>query len=44
VVIEAGLPIAHVAGELGIPSETLRAWVRQKEASKGLRSGSGHGG
>jgi transposase len=36
-VIESGRPIAHVARDLGIPSETLRKWVRQKEADEGLR-------
>jgi transposase len=37
VVIESGRPIAHVARDLGIPSETLRKWVRQVEADEGLR-------
>ena len=32
-----GRPIAHVARDLGIPSETLRKWVRQLEADEGLR-------
>jgi transposase len=36
-VIESGRPIAHVARDLGIPSETLRRWVRQQEADQGLR-------
>jgi transposase len=36
-VIESGRPIAHVARDLGIPSETLRKWVRRKEADEGLR-------
>ena len=36
-VIESGRPIAHVARDLGIPSETLRTWVRQQEADLGLR-------
>ena len=36
-VIESGRPIAHVARDLGIPSETLRKWVRQQEADRGLR-------
>lgn len=36
-VIESGRPIAHVARDLGIPSETLRKWVRQQEADQGLR-------
>jgi transposase len=37
VVIESGRPIAHVAGDLGVPSETLRKYVRRVEADKGLR-------
>jgi transposase len=37
VVIESGRPIAHVARDLGVPSETLRRYVRQIEADKGLR-------
>ena len=37
VVIESGRPIAHVARDLGIPSETLRKYVRQLEADEGLR-------
>ena len=36
-VIESGRPVAHVARDLGIPSETLRTWVRRKEADQGLR-------
>lgn len=36
-VMESGRPIAHVARDLGIPSETLRKWVRQLEADEGLR-------
>jgi transposase len=39
VVIESGRPIAHVARDLGIPPETLRKWVRQKEADEGLLPG-----
>ena len=39
VVIESGRPIAHVARELGVPSETLRRYVRQLEADEGLRPG-----
>jgi transposase len=37
VVIESGRPIAHVARELGVPSETLRRYLRQLEADEGLR-------
>ncbi|MCD6728135.1 MAG: transposase [Solirubrobacteraceae bacterium] len=37
VVIESGRPIAHVARDLGIPSESLRRHVRQVEADEGLR-------
>src|SRR3954466_10983033 len=36
-VIETGRPIAHVARDLGVPSETLRKYVRQVEADEGLR-------
>src|SRR3954453_955500 len=36
-VIETGRPIAHVARDLGGPSETLRKYVRQVEADEGLR-------
>jgi transposase len=35
--IESGRPIAHVAKDLGLPSETLRKRVRQAEADQGLR-------
>jgi hypothetical protein len=35
--IESGRPIAQVARDLGIPSETLRRHVRQAEADQGLR-------
>src|SRR3954467_5789914 len=35
--MESGRPIAHVARDLGIPSETLRKWVRRKEADEGQR-------
>jgi transposase len=38
VVLESGRPIAHVARDLGVPSETLRKYVRQLEADEGLRS------
>lgn len=37
VVIESGRPIARVARDLGVPSETLRRHVRQLEADEGLR-------
>ena len=36
-VFESGRPIAHVARDLGIPSETLRTYVRRVEADEGLR-------
>jgi transposase len=36
-VFESGRPIAHVARDLGVPSETLRKYVRQVEADQGLR-------
>jgi transposase len=35
--IESGRPVAHVAKDLGLPSETLRLRVRQAEADGGLR-------
>ena len=34
-VFESGRPIAHVAADLGLPSETLRKYVRQVEANEG---------
>jgi len=37
VVLESGRPIAHVARDLGVPSESLRRYVRQVEANEGLR-------
>ncbi len=37
VVLESDRPIAHVARDLGIPSETLRKYVRRLEADEGLR-------
>jgi len=37
VVLESGRPIAHVARDLGVPAETLRRHVRQREADEGLR-------
>src|SRR4051812_43760966 len=36
-VFESGRPIAHVARDLGVPSETLRKYVRQLEADEGQR-------
>ena len=36
-VFDSGRPIAHVARDLGVPSETLRKYVRQLEADQGLR-------
>ncbi len=36
-VFESGRPIAHVASDLGLPSETLRKYVRQVEANEGRR-------
>ena len=36
-VFESGRPIAHVARDLGVPSETLRRYVRQLEADEGRR-------
>ena len=36
-VFDSGRPIAHVARDLGLPSETLRKYVRQIEADEGLR-------
>jgi transposase len=36
-VFESGRPIAHVAKDLGIESETLRKHVRQVEADEGRR-------
>ena len=35
--LESGRPIAHVARDLGVPSETLRKYVRQVEADEGRR-------
>ena len=35
--LESGRPIAHVARDLGIHSETLRKRVRQAEADSGKR-------
>ena len=36
-VFESGRPISHVAADLGVPSETLRKYVRQVEANEGRR-------
>jgi transposase len=36
-VFESNRPIAHVARDLGVPSETLRKHVRQIEADEGRR-------
>jgi transposase len=36
-VFESGRPIAHVARDLGVHSETLRKYVRQVEANEGRR-------
>src|SRR5258708_6211638 len=36
-VMESGRPVAHVAADLGIHSETLRKRVRQAEADSGAR-------
>ena len=36
-VFESGRPVAHVAADLGLPSETLRKYVRQVEANEGRR-------
>jgi transposase len=35
--LESGRPVAHVAKDLGLPSETLRKRVRRAEADGGLR-------
>src|ERR1700691_5417946 len=37
-VFESNRPIAHVAADLGLPSETLRKHVRQVEADEGRRT------
>ena len=38
-VFESGRPIAQVAADLGIPSETLRRYVRRVEVDTGRREG-----
>jgi transposase len=38
-VFESGRPIAHVAADLGLPSETLHKRVRQAEIDTGRRQG-----
>ena len=35
--IDSGRPVAHVAKDIGLPSETLRKAVRRAEADQGLR-------
>jgi transposase len=35
--LESGRPVAHVAADIGVPSETLRKAVRRAEADQGLR-------
>ena len=35
--LESGRPVAHVAADIGLPSETLRKAVRRAEADQGLR-------
>lgn len=37
--MDSGRPIAQVAEDLGIGSESLRKWVRQAEADAGTGSG-----
>ena len=38
-VFESGRPVAQVAADLGIPSETLRRYVRRVEVDEGRREG-----
>ncbi len=40
--IESGRPVAHVAADIGLPSETLRKAVRRAEADQGSAPGSAH--
>jgi transposase len=35
--LESGRPVARVAADIGLPSETLRKAVRRAEADQGLR-------
>jgi transposase len=35
--LESGRPVAHVAADIGMPSDTLRKAVRRAEADQGLR-------
>jgi transposase len=35
--LESGRPVAHVAADIGLPSETLRKAVRRAEADQGVR-------
>jgi len=35
--LESGRPVAHIASDIGLPSETLRKAVRRAEADQGLR-------
>lgn len=37
-VVESGRPIAHVAADLGIASESLRKFIRQRELDTGVRA------
>jgi len=37
-VLESGRPIAQVAKDLGVGSESLRGWVRQAQADAGERT------
>ena len=36
-VLESDRPITHIAAELGVPSETLRKYVRRVEADESRR-------
>jgi transposase len=36
--LESGLPIAHVAADIGVPSDTLRKHIRRLEVEQGLAS------